>query len=125
MINKKKREIFFIILLTLLFVYVIFGFLNRKINENNLDKSHIFIAVNISKINFGNVSTAYYNFSFDDQNFSHGKMCTLEELRKMNVGDIYLVKFNEDIEFSELMCDCKLSRTDNGKVWDTFPGCNN
>jgi len=125
MIAKKHREIFSIILIILFIIYVVYIVINNQINENYLDKSHIYITVSISKINFGRASTVHYNFKFSNQQKSDRDMCTSEELRKMNVGDIYLARYNQQIEYVKLICDCKLSKSDEGKVWEKFPGCKN
>ena len=124
-IAKNKTEIFFTILILLFVIYLIIGVVKRQLNESYLDKKHIFIAVSISNTRYGRVSSADFYFTYKNKKYLERETCASSELNKMKKGDIYLARFSEQIEFSELLCDCKLSKSDKGKVWDTFPGCNN
>jgi len=123
--KARDRNFYSWILIGLFVLYLIYGLIRRQINERYLDESHIYLTVNVSKINFGRASTVHYEFRYKNKFYKQRQMCTLSELRAMEVGDIYLAKFNEDIEFSELMCGCKLSKSEKGKVWEKFPGCKN
>jgi len=120
-----RKKLFFRLFIVLVFLYAIFIIVRRQINESYLDKRHIYITVKVSKINFGKTSTVHYEFNFENKLYNQRQMYTLGELRKMNIGDIYLAKFNEEIKFSELMCGCRLSKSDESKVWDKYPGCKN
>ncbi|RRO17203.1 hypothetical protein [Flavobacteriaceae bacterium 14752] len=125
MTAKRKKEIFFISLIIIFISYAIYKFIERKISEDHLDENHIYIAVTISKIRYGRISSADFVFKYINKQYKEKEVCGSSELNNMNIGDIYLAKFNEDIEFSELMCGCKLSKSDKGKVWEKFPGCKN
>ena len=105
-------------------IYLIIGVIRRQLNMEDLNDKHIYVAVEISKINYGRASTAHYFFVNQSKKIKDRKMCTVDELNKMKVGDIYLAKFNIENEFSLLMCGCKLSNSDKGKVWQSFKDCN-
>lgn len=119
---KDKSNLIFIFLIVAFVLYMIFGAFERNENESKLENSGKYFAVEIVEINYGVGSTQVeYSFFFKGRKYNKADICNFDQVKRMNIGDIYLCKFNLLEDFAKLNCDCRIQSSYKGRSWDSEP----